>query len=280
MPHSFKQLTRILTLVGALAAMGLACFPAQAQNKGDDTLLEMAQAFRKNDKARLSALLPQARGHVLEPLAAYWELRPRLDSASESEIRNFLNTYAGTYYEDRLRTDWLLQLGRRRDWATFTAEYPLYRMRDDREVRCYALVTEAINSKANVADEAKRLVSGELQTAKQQKRADTALVGSASLDAAGHARRHAHPAPSRLGTSGGGANQCGRSPVANARRRGGWAWGRLIVNVPVTCASSRPCCAWVFRWYRRLLGWSVVLLPCANGCNGAKSGKGWSKVCP
>ncbi len=157
MPHSFKQLTQILTLVGALAVTGLACFPAQAQNKGDDTLLEMAQAFRKNDKARLSALLPQARGHLLEPLAAYWELRPRLDTASESEIRNFLNTYAGTYYEDRLRNDWLLQLGKRRDWATFTAEYPSYRMRDDREVRCYALATEAINSKANVADEAKRL---------------------------------------------------------------------------------------------------------------------------
>ncbi|MGV0962097.1 MAG: transglycosylase SLT domain-containing protein [Limnohabitans sp.] len=157
MPHSFKQLTRILTLVGTLAAMGLACFPAQAQNKGDDTLLEMAQAFRKNDKTRLSALLPQARGHVLEPLAAYWELRPRLDSAPDSEIRSFLSTYAGTYYEDRLRNDWLLQLGKRRDWATFTAEYPHYRMRDDREVRCYALVTEAINSKANVADEAKRL---------------------------------------------------------------------------------------------------------------------------
>jgi soluble lytic murein transglycosylase len=157
MPHSFKQLTRILTLVGTLAAMGLACFPAQAQNKGDDTLLEMAQAFRKNDKNRLSALLPQARGHVLEPLAAYWELRTRLDTASDSEIRSFLSTYAGTYYEDRLRNDWLLQLGKRRDWATFTAEYPAYRMRDDREVRCYALVTEAINSKANVADEAKRL---------------------------------------------------------------------------------------------------------------------------
>jgi len=157
MPYPFKQLTQILTLVGALAVTGLVPFHAQAQNKGDDTLLEMAQAFRKNDKARLSALLPQARGHVLEPLAAYWELRPRLDTASESEIRNFLSTYAGSYYEDRLRTDWLLQLGKRRDWANFTAEYPHYRMRDDREVRCYALVTEAINSKANVADEAKRL---------------------------------------------------------------------------------------------------------------------------
>ena len=148
---------RILTLLGALAMTGLWGWPAQAQNRGDEVLLEMHQAFRKGDKNRLSALLPQTRGHVLEPLAAYWEMRSRLDTAPASEIRSFLNTYAGSYYEDRLRNDWLLQLGKRRDWATFTAEYPRFRMRDDREVRCYALATEAMNSKADVAEEALRL---------------------------------------------------------------------------------------------------------------------------
>ncbi len=150
------KFTQILTLVGALAFTGLCNTAAHAQNKADDTLLEMQQAFKRGDKNRLSALLPQTRGHVLEPLAAYWEMRARLDNAPESEIRGFLNAYAGTYYEDRLRNDWLLQLGKRRDWATFTAEYPRYRMRDDKEVRCYALATEAMNSKANVAEEAKR----------------------------------------------------------------------------------------------------------------------------
>jgi soluble lytic murein transglycosylase len=155
------KFTQILTLVCALVATGLCSPHAHAQvqgpNKGDDIILEMHQAFKKGDKNRLSALLPQTRGHVLEPLAAYWEMRVRLDTAPESEIRGFLNAYAGSYYEDRLRNDWLLQLGKRRDWATFTAEYPRYRMRDDREVRCYALATEAMNSKVDVAEEAKRL---------------------------------------------------------------------------------------------------------------------------
>lgn len=155
------KLTQILTLVCALAVTGLWSPLAQAQVqallKGDEVILEMHQAFRKGDKNRVSALLPQTRGHVLAPLAAYWDLRLRLDTASTSEIRGFLNTYAGSYYEDRLRNDWLLQLGKRRDWATFTAEYPHYRMRDDRELRCYALATEAMNSKADVVDEAKRL---------------------------------------------------------------------------------------------------------------------------
>jgi soluble lytic murein transglycosylase len=152
---------QILTLLCAMAATSLWSPVAQAQvpalNKGDELILEMGQAFKKGDKNRLSALLPQTRGHVLEPLAAYWEMRARLDSAPESEIRGFLNAYSGSYYEDRLRNDWLLQLGKRRDWAGFTAEYPRYRMRDDRELRCYALATEAMNSKADVADEAKRL---------------------------------------------------------------------------------------------------------------------------
>ena len=151
------KFTQILTLLCAVAVAGLFIPQAQAQNKGDEVILEMAQAFKNGDKNRLSGLLPQTRGHVLEPLAAYWEMRTRLGNAPESEIRSFLNTYAGSYYEDRLRNDWLLQLGKRRDWAGFTAEYPRYRMRDDRELRCYALATEAMNSKADVAEEAKRL---------------------------------------------------------------------------------------------------------------------------
>jgi soluble lytic murein transglycosylase len=151
------KFTLILTLLAGVVTTGLISLPAQARNQGDEVLLDMHKAYARNDAKRLSALLPQVRGHVLEPLAAYWEMRVRLDTAADTEIRGFLNTYAGSYYEDRLRNDWLQQLGKRRQWATFTAEYPHYRMRDDREVRCYALATEAMNSKTDVAEEAKRL---------------------------------------------------------------------------------------------------------------------------
>jgi soluble lytic murein transglycosylase len=151
------KFTLILTLLSVTASIGLFGGVAHAQNRGDTALLEMHEAFRQKDGNRLSALLPQVRGHALEPLAAYWDIHTRLDSATESDIKNFLTTFAGTYYEDRLRNDWLLQLGKNRDWPTFTAQYPLFRMRDDREVRCYALVTALINKSADVADEALRL---------------------------------------------------------------------------------------------------------------------------
>jgi soluble lytic murein transglycosylase len=153
----FKPLPSILTLLGALSVASLLVPSAQAQNKGDDSLLEMHQAFRKNDRTRLSALLPQVQGHTLEPLAAYWELRVRLDTAPEAEIERFLAKYAGSYYEDRLRNDWLLQLGKRRDWPAVAAQHRSYRMKDDKEVSCYALAADAILSKLDVAAEAKRL---------------------------------------------------------------------------------------------------------------------------
>jgi soluble lytic murein transglycosylase len=128
-----------------------------ATNKADEVILDMNQAFKKNDKGQLTRLLPRAKGHTLEPWAAYWELRVRLDQASDSEIQQFLSQYAGTYAEDRLRNDWLLQLGRQREWSTFAQEYSRFRMNDDREVRCYALANEPLLSKPETPAELKRL---------------------------------------------------------------------------------------------------------------------------
>ena len=108
----------------------------------DSVILDMREAARRGDKARLTSLLPLARGHALEPWAAYWALKARLEEASPLEVQDFLTRYAGTYQEDRLRNDWLLLSGKRRDWASFSAEHPRYRMRDDREVRCYAVAAD------------------------------------------------------------------------------------------------------------------------------------------
>lgn len=155
------QLTQILTSLGAsvliFSIMNPALGQTNVQNKADEVILEMNQAFKKNDKAQLSRLLPKAKGHALEPWAAYWELRLRLDQASTAEIQEFLKLYAGTYVEDRLRNDWLLQLGRQRDWTTVAQEYPRYRMNDDKEVRCYALGTDGQLHKPETPNELKKL---------------------------------------------------------------------------------------------------------------------------
>ena len=150
------QLLRvILTPLVVVAVLAAGAPLVQAQNRGDDTLLEMQQAFRKGDRKKLEQLLPAARGHALEPWAAYWELKARLNEAMPQEVQAFMQRYAGSYQEDRLRNDWLLLLGQRRDWGQFAEQHPHYRMSDDREVRCYALLIDQIKgtAPATVADD-------------------------------------------------------------------------------------------------------------------------------
>ncbi len=116
---------------------------AAAQDR-DDPIRAAREAFAKKDKARLAALraqLVEAR-HPLALWADYWALTSRLGEARVDEVEAFYQRWPGSYVEDRLRNDWLLELGHRRDWANFSRDLPRFRMNDDREVACYAQVAQ------------------------------------------------------------------------------------------------------------------------------------------
>ena len=129
--------TGIVTIMAVLAMQ-----TAAAQSAGDAALLRMQDAYRKSQSTVLSQTLPQVRGHVLQPMAAYWEIRVRLDGAPVSEIQDRLTALQGSYWEDRLRADWLAQLARREQWEMFDAQWPLYRMRDERSLLCSGALRE------------------------------------------------------------------------------------------------------------------------------------------
>ena len=127
----------------ALALAVLSGLPVAVRAQAEhQVVLDAREAFRKKDKAQLSAASVKARQHPLAPWVDYWELTNRLSSAQVDEIEAFYTRWSGTYVEDRLRNDWLLELGKRRDWASFSRDYPRFRMNDDREVSCYALLTQ------------------------------------------------------------------------------------------------------------------------------------------
>jgi len=128
-----------LLIVAALAA----ALPARAA-PGDSAIDEAREARRKKDRARLAAAraAAQAAQHPLAMWADYFELTNRLADAQQSELDAFYARWPNSYVEDRLRNDWLLELGKRRDWVNFAADYPRFRMNDDREVSCYALLIE------------------------------------------------------------------------------------------------------------------------------------------
>jgi soluble lytic murein transglycosylase len=142
------QIFKTFILAGLCCVLLQTAASAQSQ-RGDDLILQMSDAAKRGDKSRLSVLLPQVRGHALEPWGVYWEMKARLNEASATEILATLSYLAGTYHEDRLRNDWLQLLGQRRDWPNFAAEYPKFRMNDDREVRCYALHIDRLRGTAN-----------------------------------------------------------------------------------------------------------------------------------
>jgi soluble lytic murein transglycosylase len=157
---------------------------AWAQNNADAAVLEMRDAYRRNNTTQLTALMPRVRGHALEPLAQYWDARARLETATPSDVRRSLDRMAGTYWEDRLRNDWLLHLGRQRDWATFSAELPKFRMNDDRQVQCYGLMLDAVERRSppeQVAEQVQRLWLGQRDADDGCSTAARALLDSGHL---------------------------------------------------------------------------------------------------
>ncbi|GAA6143155.1 transglycosylase SLT domain-containing protein [Hydrogenophaga sp. 5NK40-0174] len=115
---------------------------AHAKESAQEALTEMRKAYYRQDVAAIEQRLDLVRDHPLASLADYWAARLKLQSATQEQVRAVLDRHPGTYWQDRLRNDWLLELGRRQDWTHFLAELPEFRMNDDPQVRCYALMLE------------------------------------------------------------------------------------------------------------------------------------------
>ncbi|MFO1219067.1 MAG: transglycosylase SLT domain-containing protein [Burkholderiaceae bacterium] len=143
MPH---PLLHGPTLRGWLAALALTLFGAMATaaTPPADPINDAREALRKRDGKRLAQLRSSTRAesHPLAMWVDYWELGNRITEARAEEVDAFYARWAGSYVEDRLRNDWLLELGRRREWSALARDYPRFRMNDDREVSCYWQLTE------------------------------------------------------------------------------------------------------------------------------------------
>ena len=141
-----RALSRDWRRSGALVllAVSLAMPLSASAAPGDGAIVDAREALRKKDRKGLSVAraAAMASNHPLAQWADYFELSNRLPEAQQSELDAFYARWPATYVEDRLRNDWLLELGKRRDWANFAVEYPRFRMNDDREVRCYALLLD------------------------------------------------------------------------------------------------------------------------------------------
>ncbi|MCS0591065.1 transglycosylase SLT domain-containing protein [Massilia norwichensis] len=128
-----------------------------AAREQDAIFLQLRDAARQNDAAKAAELAARLPGYAIPSYVDYYRLKPRLGSASNEEVLDFLKRYEGSAIADRLRNDWLLELGRKRDWLNFDRELPLFVKNDDYQVKCYALLSRAVKGQ-NVASEARALL--------------------------------------------------------------------------------------------------------------------------
>jgi peptidoglycan lytic transglycosylase len=125
----------------ALAAIAgaLWIFAGEARAQSDADFLAAKDAFEQGDKAKLDALAPGLKGHILAPYVMYWQLKSRIDDADYDAVRGFLTEYASSPLAERLRVEWLKSLGKRGDWTRFALDYPPA-AGEDTELTCYGIL--------------------------------------------------------------------------------------------------------------------------------------------
>ena len=153
----------VASMLIALVAAACALPTAHAQKPGsafvndDDIFLALRDAARREDAGKAGELADRIPNYAIPSYVDYYRLKPRLRDAGASEIRAYLQRYDGSAIADRMRNDWLLELGRQRDFATFDVQYPLFALDDDVQLKCYALISRATKGE-NVAAAARSLL--------------------------------------------------------------------------------------------------------------------------
>ncbi|HWX03449.1 lytic transglycosylase domain-containing protein [Collimonas sp.] len=141
----------------------------------DDAFLALRDAARANNADKAELLASTLSDYDIPSYVDYYRLKPLIKDlvAPQADIRDYLSRYDGSAIADRLRNDWLLELGKAGDWATFDEQYPKFVLDDDTQLKCYALTSAALKG-VNVAAEARAL----LTTPKDFGQGCTDLVGT------------------------------------------------------------------------------------------------------
>lgn len=134
--HQPGTVRRILAVGTSALAIGWGV-PAGAVDT-DGAFLAARDAFQKGQIDRLHELAEHLTDYPLYPYIASWQLRSRLTDTAPDEIQRFLAQQGDSLAGQRLRGDWLKQLGKKESWELFEREHPAFAL-DDQEVACYAL---------------------------------------------------------------------------------------------------------------------------------------------
>ncbi len=155
--------TWLVLLMLAAAASLVQSTPASAKKSAertmseDDAFVALRDAARNGDADKAAYYADHLADYAIPSYVDYYRIRSHIQTASAEEVQNFLARYEGSAIADRLRNDWLLVLGYTGDWQNFDAQLPLFVLNDDRQVKCYGLMSQALKGQ-NVAREARAVL--------------------------------------------------------------------------------------------------------------------------
>src|SRR5512137_1697080 len=162
----------VLALAAAVAHGPAAAQPAtkcgDAGISGDAAVLAAREAFAAGDRNRLALAAAAIGEHPLRSYGEFWSLQLRLRSerngtavAVDQAVADFMQRHPRTYVADRVRLDWLLNLGARREFAALLRERPAVVWGDDAQLRCYELLARYVTQERpkSLADEGRGLLA-------------------------------------------------------------------------------------------------------------------------
>ncbi|WP_255990788.1 lytic transglycosylase domain-containing protein [Chitinolyticbacter albus] len=113
-------------------------------------------AAKRRDLDRLAAMTDANTGDVLAMYPHYYWLSAQIQTVPNDAVRAFFARHDGTPLADKLRTEWLDEIGNRGDWDTLLAEYPKLDA-PTTELDCYAAQAQLARGKREAALKLKSL---------------------------------------------------------------------------------------------------------------------------
>jgi len=136
----------VLSLLAAALLGGAAAQPPKRGEavSGDAAVLAARDAYASGDGVRLTQAAAAIGEHPLKSYGEFWLLQLRLrgerngnGAAVDQAVGEFLARHPRTYVADRIRLEWMWNLGARRQFEALLRESPAIVWSDDAQLRCY-----------------------------------------------------------------------------------------------------------------------------------------------
>ncbi|MDR9468864.1 transglycosylase SLT domain-containing protein [Marinospirillum sp.] len=115
----------------------------QPSSEKRELFIETYQELKKGQLPDLSETLVELQGYPLAPYLEYQLFRNQLayQLVDNEQLLSFLRHHQGTAFHDKLKEEWLVQLGSKQDWKTYTLVAGSQALNDP-QLECYRLQAE------------------------------------------------------------------------------------------------------------------------------------------